>query len=214
MDVTNGAKTLLVLGATLVFVTAPIDVFASIEGANIKGIEGANVLGIEGANTRGIEGANVAGIEGANVLGIEGANVLGIEGANLLVGPVSAIDRRNGTFSALGQVVLASSQDLERIQLGRLVSVVGTIAGPGVIYADKVSVSDFPYVAGATEVLVIGMPSKVDTLSGRATLGGLVVDFTAGMHGGNNVAGRTWGFKGTQPNARGLMVADKFVASD
>ena len=186
-----------------------------IEGANALGIEGANILGIEGANALGIEGANILGIEGANVLGIEGANVTGIEGANtfeVLVGPVAAVNVELGSFSSLGQSIMTSDEMLNQLNIGDLVSVQGSVAGPGWLYADSITISADQYVAGATEVFVTGILSSIDASTGAATLGDLQVDYTSSLSTGSMPAGILWSFRGTQPGNRGMMLSDKVEA--
>ncbi|HEX5763972.1 MAG TPA: hypothetical protein VFY27_00250 [Woeseiaceae bacterium] len=88
----------------------------------------------------------------------------------------------------------------------------GTVAGPGYIYADRVTVSSEQYVPGATQVFVTGIPSVVDRNLGRVSMGSLVVDYTSSLAGGYPAAGAIWTFKGTQPNIRGLMVAGEAAA--
>ncbi len=199
MNVTESARACIALGATLVFVTAPPNAIAGIEGANAMGIEGANVLGIEGAN--------VLGIEGSNVLGIEGANVLGHESARILSGPVDFIDIEIGSFVSMGQTVAASREMLSDLRVGDLVTVEGSVMGPGWLYADRVSVSSERYVPGATEVFVTGMPTSVNRFTGQVEMGDLTVDYTASLAGGNLRPGTVWTFRGIQPNNRGVLVA-------
>ncbi len=202
MNMAKSAKAVFALGATLIVVT-PFSAYAGIEGSNTKGIEGSNVRGIEGSNTQGIEGSNIRGIEGSNIRGIEGSN--------LLFGPIDEVDVRAGTFVAMGQTVLFSART-EQLQVGAMVSVQGTLLGPGHIYADRVVVSSEQYVPGSTEVFVTGIPSAVDTALGRASIGGLEVDYTSSMSRGYPAAGSVWTFRGTQPNVRGLMVAEEAAA--
>ena len=188
MNMANSARAHCVLGATLILVTAPNVVFA------------------------GIEAGNVTGIEAGNVLGIEGGNVTGIEAGNVLIGPVDSIDSLNGLFDAMGQSVMASTDLLNQLSIGDLVSVEGSIVGPGLLYADSVTVSSEQYVAGATEVFVTGILSSIDASTGTATLGALRVDYTSSLSSGRAPSGVVWSFRGTQPGIRGVMISDRVQA--
>ncbi len=207
MIVAISAKARCVLGATLILVTAPNISNAGIEGGNVTGIEGANILGIEGANILGIEGGNVTGIEGANALGIEGGNIF-----HLLTGPLSNIDVDRNFVISLGQTIMVSADMLSQLSVGDLVTVEGTIAGPGLLYADAVTVSARQYVAGSTEVFVTGILSSVDASTGTAMLGELQVDYTSSLASGNSRNGVVWAFRGTQPNQKGVMLSDRVQA--
>ena len=183
MNVANSAKILGILGATLILVTAP----------NIS--------------NAGIEGGNVNGIEGANVLEIEGGNIF-----HLLTGPLSNIDVERNFVISLGQTIMVSADMLSQLSVGDLVTVEGTIAGPGLLYADVVTVSARQYVAGSTEVFVTGILSSVDTSKGTAMLGELQVDYTSSLASGNARGGVVWAFRGTQPNQKGVMLSDRVQA--
>jgi hypothetical protein len=182
---------------------------AGIDGANTAGIDGANALGIDGANTAGIDGANALGIDGANTAGIDGANALGIDGAVVLAGPVDSIDRINGVFGSMGQIVMASQNMLAGMSVGDFVSVAGSVVSPGWLYADDVSVSANSYVPGATEVLVTGMLSSVDLALGTAQMGGLTIDYTSSLSSSDAPSGPMWSFAGIRPETRGVMVSDR-----
>ena len=180
-----------------------------IDGGNVLGIDGGNVLGIDGGNVLGIDGGNVRGIDGGNVLGIDGGNVLGIDGGNVLAGPVDSIDRINGVFESMGQIVMASQGMLASMSVGDYVSVAGSIVSPGWLYADQVAVSAERYVPGATEVFVTGMLSSVDMARGTAQMGSLTIDYTPSLGYGQAPSGAMWSFGGTIPAARGVMLSDR-----
>jgi hypothetical protein len=69
-------------------------------------------------------------------------------------------------------------------------------------------------VPGATEVFVSGMLSSVDAAKGTARLGGLTIDYTAGLASGKAPAGMMWSFAGTRPAVDGLMISDSMGAID
>ena len=96
--------------------------------------------------------------------------------------------------------------------VGDLVSVEGSIVGPGLLYADSVTVSSEQYVAGATEVFVTGILSSIDASTGIATLGALRVDYTSSLTSGRSPSGVVWSFRGTQPGIRGVMISDQVQA--
>jgi hypothetical protein len=183
-----------------------------IDQADALGIDQADILGIDQADVLGIDQADILGIDQADVLGIDQADILGIDQADVLVGPIDSIDSLNGYFESMGQSVLASSDMLSLLSVGDLVSVQGSIVGPGLLYADSVEVSSELYVAGATEVYVTGILSSIDASTGTATLGTLRVDYTSSLASGRTPAGVVWSFRGTQPGSEGLMISDQVEA--
>ncbi|TDJ35080.1 MAG: hypothetical protein E2O61_09420 [Gammaproteobacteria bacterium] len=213
MIVAISARARRVLGATLILVTAPSLVYAGIEAGNVLGIEAGNVTGIEAGNVLGIEAGNVTGIEAGNVLGIEAGNVSGAEQlAIVLMGPIHSINSLEGVFASMGQSVMATPEMLNALNVGDLVTVHGSISGPGWLYADSVTVSAEQYVAGATEVFVSGILSSIDVSTGTAMLGSLTVDYTSSLGSGQMPAGAVWSFRGTQPVSRGVMLSDEVHA--
>ena len=147
------------------------------------------------------------------ILGIDQADTQGIISSTLvLVGAVESINNVNGTFRAVGQTVFANMRMLESLNVGDLVSVEGTIAGPGLLYADAVSVSPQQYVAGATEVFVTGVLSSGDVAAGTAMIGELQVDYTSSLASGDPQNGVVWSFRGTQPSQKGVMLSDRVQA--
>ncbi|MDH5619934.1 MAG: hypothetical protein OEZ11_15085, partial [Gammaproteobacteria bacterium] len=173
------------------------------------GISGGDTLGISGGDILGISGGDTLGISGGDSLGISGGDALGISGGDILAGPVDRIDAVNGVFESMGQIVMASRDALSRMNVGDFVSVQGSIAGPGWLYADVVSVSNTQYVPGATEVFVTGMLSAVDRAAGTAQMGALTIDYTASLGAGGAPADVVWSFAGTRPVSNGVMVSDR-----
>ncbi len=104
---------------------------------------------------------------------------------------------------------MASHQALAAMRVGDLVSVQGSVVGPGWLYADDVSVSDSLYVPGATEVFVTGMLSSVDRVAGTARIGGLTIDYTPSLGNGAAPSALMWSFAGTRPVADGMMISDR-----
>ena len=221
MTCARSARMLCILGATLIAHTLPIVAYGSGAGSRIRGIDQADVRGIDQADVLGIDQADVLGIDQADVLGIDQADMLGIDQADtqgiisstlVLVGVVESIDYVNGTFRAVGQIVFSNMSMLESLRVGDLVSVEGTIAGPGLLYADAVSVSPQQYVAGATEVFVTGVLSSRDVAAGTAMIGELQVDYTSSLASGDAQNGVVWTFRGTQPSQKGVMLSDRVQA--
>jgi hypothetical protein len=153
----------------------------------------------------------VLGITGADVAGITGADVLGITGADVLAGPVDSIDRTNGVFESMGQVVMASQSMLAGMNVGDYVSVDGSIVAPGWLYADDVFVSNELYVPGATEVLVSGMLTAVNSRQGTAQLGSLTIDYTPSLGSAEAPSRALWSFRGIIPSNRGVMISERSV---
>ncbi|MGB5256814.1 MAG: hypothetical protein WBN44_06135, partial [Woeseiaceae bacterium] len=162
-----------------------------------------------------ITGADLTSITGADVASITGADVASTtDTANgVLAGPVDSIDRINGVFESMGQIVMASQTMLAGMRVGDYVSVAGSVVSPGWLYADGVSVSPDRYVPGATEVFVTGLLSSIDRELGTAQIGGLTIDYTASLGSAGAPAGAVWSFKGIRPAERGVMLSDRSGAS-
>jgi hypothetical protein len=126
----------------------------------------------------------------------------------VLAGPVSSIDRINGVFESMGQIILASQSMLNSMRIGDYVSVDGSVVSGGWLYADNVSVFAESYVPGASPVFVTGIPSAMDPLTGRAQIGGLTIDYTPALSSGDLGIGLEMSFSGIQPVRRGLLISD------
>ena len=221
------ARVVMALGATLVAVTwselslagisggdtAGISGgdIAGISGGDTAGISGGDTLGISGGDALGISGGDTAGISGGDTLGISGGDALGISGGDriVLAGPVDSIDRINGVFMSMGQVVMASQGMLSRMQVGDYVSVAGSIISSGWLYADGINVSSQLYVPGSTQVFVAGILSSIDRMNGTAQMGGLTIDYTASLGRSNAPSQIFWSFLGTRPGTTGVMISDR-----
>ncbi|MDH3469476.1 MAG: hypothetical protein OES26_26930 [Gammaproteobacteria bacterium] len=202
----RSARELLPLGATLIAVVTSVPSYAGITGGDVLGITAGDVAGITAGDVLGITGGDVAGITAGDVLGITGGDI------RVLSGPVDSIDRTNGVFESLGQVVMASQGMLAGMSVGDYVSVEGSVVSPGWLYADQVYVSAERYVPGATEVFVTGMLSSIDLASGTAKMGSLTIDYTPSLGRGHAPSGAMWSFSGTIPAVRGVMLSDRTIS--
>ena len=180
-----------------------------IDANDSLGIDANDALGIDANDSLGIDANDALGIDANDNLGIDANDTLGIDAGDILAGPVDRIDAVNGVFESMGQIVMASRDALSRMNVGDFVSVQGSIAGPGWLYADVVSVSNTQYVPGATEVFVTGMLSAVDRAAGTAQMGALTIDYTASLGAGGAPADVVWSFAGTRPVSNGVMVSDR-----
>ena len=212
----KSAKACVALGATLVAFANPVIAAdssgntAGIDGTGIAGIDGTGAAGIDGTGINGIDGTGAAGIDGTGILGIDGTGAAGIDGTGmLLAGPIDSIDRINGVFESMGQVVMASQDMLSSMRVGDFVTVGGTAISSGWYYADTVSVSDQSYVPGATKVFISGLMSSVDFMNGTAQMGDLTIDYTASLGSGAAPSGATWSFHGTRPSLGGSMISTR-----
>ena len=184
---------------------------AGIDGGGIAGIDGGGAAGIDGGGIAGIDGGGIAGIDGGGITGIDGGGIAGIDGGGVLAGPIDRIDHVNGVFESMGQIVLASQDMLAGMNVGDFVTVEGSVVSPGWLYADTLDVAGTPYVPGATEVLVTGMMSSIDRLAGTAQIGGLTIDYTPSLAGGEAPSGAMWSFTGIRPTADGAMLSDRSI---
>jgi hypothetical protein len=101
---------------------------------------------------------------------------------------------------------------ISSLNVNDYVSVQGSVAGPGLLYADSITVSAEQYVPGASEVFVTGILSSIDASTGTATLGDLQVDYTSSLSSGRAPGGVLWSFRGTQPANQGVMLSDEVEA--
>ncbi len=190
---------------------------AGIDANGILGIDANGVAGIDANGILGIDANGVAGIDANGILGIDANGVAGIDangtsrfgGSSIMTGPVDSIDRINGVFESMGQIVLASQSMLSGMQVGDYVSVEGSPISSGWYYADNVSVSSQSYIPGATEVFISGMMSSIDSMEGTAQMGGLTIDYTSSLGSSTAPSGDMWSFRGTQPSMGGAMISDR-----
>ena len=106
---------------------------------------------------------------------------------------------------------MASQSMLAGMNVGDFVSVEGSVVSPGWLYADTLDVSATPYVPGATQVFVSGMLSSVDRMAGTARIGGLTIDYTQSLAGGETPSGMMWSFAGIRPTSDGAMLSDRSI---
>ena len=183
---------------------------AGIDGSSTAGIDGSSATGIDGSSISGIDGSSISGIDGSSITGIDGSSISGIDGSSVLISaPVDSIDRINGVFESMGQIVLASQSMLQSMQVGDYVTVAGSVVSSGWYYADAVEVSDQSYVPGATEVFVAGLVSSVDKGNGTAQLGDLTIDYTSSLGSGDAPSDVMWSFHGTRPSQDGKMISHR-----
>ena len=181
---------------------------AGIDGTGVLGIDGTGIAGIDGTGVLGIDGTGIAGIDGTGVAGIDGTGVAGIDGTGvILAGPVDSIDKINGVFESMGQVVMASYSMLSGMQVGDFVAVQGTVISSGWYFADNVSVSNQLYVPGSTEVFISGMLSSINRMDGTAQMGRLTIDYTSSLGSSDAPSGDMWTFRGTRPSMGGTMLS-------
>ena len=224
---TKSARAVLVLGATLIVATWAGQAVAGISGGDTAGISGGDVLGISGGDTAGISGGDIIGISGGDTAGISGGDILGISGGDtagisggdilgisggdsaVLAGPVESIDHANGVFGSMGQVVMASQDMLSNLRLGDFVTVQGSVVSSGWYYADALSVSENAYVAGSTEVFLVGLLSSINQSNGTAQMGDLTIDYTMSLGRDLAPSGEMWAFRGIRPSFDGLLISDR-----
>ena len=212
----------------------------AIDSGGVRGIDSGGLRAIDSGGLRGIDSGGLRAIDsgGSRLFDISSGSVLEIDsggihrlgsdrsqtfeidsggvrgidsgGAHLLSGPITSVDRLNQTFTSLGQVVFASRDMIASVSPGDYVAVVGTVAGPGTVYADEVGVYAQRYIPGASAVYIAGMLSDIDPSVGLAEIGSLQIDYTAGLSRGVQPSGHVAGFLGVQPTPGGPVVATGF----
>jgi len=125
---------------------------------------------------------------------------------------VESLNFREGTFTSLGQRVFAPAKVLSQLGLGDYVAVRGNISGAGIIDAQSVELTGKRYIPGASEVVVTGIPTSIDTRFGIALIGGLQVDYTASLGGpAFEGFGAAITVIGTQPALGGKMLGNRVL---
>ena len=127
----------------------------------------------------------------------------------MLAGPVESVSLDRGYFFALGQKVYAELLVLEVLEKGDYVGVAGAVFDSGEIVASNVVRTSVQYVAGATEIFVTGLPSRVDYRRGTATIGELTMDYTMSDQSQLDVVPAAITVFGTQPTSGGIMLTTK-----
>ena len=179
------------------------------KSAKVRVTLGATLVAVAMPVLADVQVGSVTGIDGGAIAGIDGGAIYGIDGGAVLAGPVTSVDRMNGVFESMGQIIMASQSMLTGIRVGDYVSVDGSIVSPGWLYADAVSVSANRYVPGSTEVFVSGMLSSINARNGTARMGNLTIDYTSSLGSSDAPSGLMWTFLGTQPSTRGVMISDR-----
>ena len=202
---TKSARVVLTLGATLAVMSAQS--MAAVSGSSVSGIDAGGTLGIDAGGIQGIDAGGIQGIDAGGIQGIDAGGVL-------LAGPVDGIDRINGVFESMGQIVMASQDMLSGMQVGDYITVEGSLITSGWYYADAVEVSDQLYVAGSTEVFVAGLISSLNTANGTAQMGDLTIDYTPSLGGSDAPSDELWSFHGTRPSQSGNMISHRTAGAD
>ena len=140
----------------------------------------------------------------------------GIIGGDLeVLGVVETSEPASATVTVLGQTVRltadtrVTSESGAALAKGALVAVYGKINTDGTITASQVSVQANEYVAGATSLYVRGVVKSVNASLARATVGGLSVDFSSSLAGGNSSisVGSVAEFSGLQTSSSTLYAS-------
>jgi len=151
--------------------------------------------------------ASIAFVATSAVAGISGgASQTAKNDQLLLVGPVEAIKERESIVVVLGQKLPLRS--VGRVEVGETVAVFGAVRADGTITVARVQHEGL-YVPGATSVLLTGTVQKINSLTGRAIVGGVSVDTTAltSIDQTRTIAvGTVVQVAGTQPAFGGLIL--------
>jgi hypothetical protein len=111
----------------------------------------------------------------------------------------------------MGQTVFASPTSLNGLKSGDYVGVAGELVGAGEIAAADVLNFQTQYVAGASDVIVSGIPTAVDSRIGQVSIGGLKADYTQALSGKFEGIGGAVTMVGTQPVDGGKMLSRKVL---
>jgi hypothetical protein len=198
MDITSGGALDITSGGAM-----------DITSGGALDITSGGALDITSGGALDITSGGALDITSGGVLDITSGGTLDITsgGQHLLSGPVSTIDRPAGTFESLGQTVWVGQAMLGNLSVGDYVAVVGSVVGPGNIYADRIGEYGNGYVAGASEVLVAGIPSNVNSSIAELTLGNLAIDYSPALANGSPLGAPIIEFRGIQPEIGGKLIS-------
>ena len=101
-------------------------------------------------------------------------------------GPIDSLDAKAATVSVMGRTLAfaRSGNAFSSIQQSLAggssvqITVFAKLTVNGALKTAGVALDSTPYVSGASEVVAAGRVSKLDVSSGRATVGGVVIDYT------------------------------------
>jgi hypothetical protein len=147
------------------------------------------------------------------VVGLSGHAQAGTTGNEslMLLGPVEAVDAKNGIAIVVGQKVLL--RNLKRPSIGSSVAVFGSVNLDGSVVASAITSAGL-YVSGASPLVITGIVRAFDPSIGRVTIGKSVIDFSAALSTGafpDLRVGDLAQVGGTQPTTLGLVLASQVV---
>ena len=131
----------------------------------------------------------------------------------LLSGPVESVDRSTKTVIVLGHHL--TILDSSRILPGHKVNVFGKVGADGLTKAEFVQDTNI-YAGSGDTVVVTGRVNAVDRSTGRVTIDGASVDYTALLSGSSFTApsvGAAVRVIGTQPAGKGVILASEVIAA-
>ncbi|HEU4623268.1 MAG TPA: hypothetical protein VFS52_00810, partial [Steroidobacteraceae bacterium] len=162
-------------------------------------MKGRYLWGVVAAIAFAASDPTIAGISG-------GAFARSTDAPLVLLGPVEAINQREGVVVVLGQRLPA--RVVGHVEVGQTVAVFGTFDSRGVINVLGVQRQGL-YVPGATSIVLTGVVQKVVPALGRATVGGVNVDLVSlvPLEQSEGIAvGSLVQVAGIQPVAGGLIL--------
>jgi len=125
----------------------------------------------------------------------------------LMSGPVEAVDHTANVVTVLGHKI--SLLNTSQIALGQRVNVFGLISSNGTSKPTLVQ-STGTYVGGGDNVVLVGRITAIDSLLGRVSVDGAIVDYTSLLSSTTAyqpALGANVRILGTQPAAKGLVLA-------
>jgi hypothetical protein len=149
---------------------------------------------IIGGDARAIIGGDLrkakspSAIIGGDARAIIGGDVMSrFAPKTIVVGPLEMVSVAKRQLTVLGQTYQAGTSGVaalaDMVAAGRsvVVSVAGSISSTGQVRAESVSLMPADYVSGVTQVMIVGRVTAVDASIGKATIGGVSVDYTTAL---------------------------------
>jgi hypothetical protein len=133
------------------------------------------------------------------------------------------VDAKSGTIQVLGRTyqLPTSSKTFALIEQassgGRLVqvAVVAKLGNDGAMKEASLKILPDEYVAGVSEVITSGRIKSVDSATGKAVVGGSLVDFVSllSTHPVTLTKGDVAILRGTQPTLGGVVLVNRLIGS-
>ena len=197
-------------GGVAAITTGGVDAITTggVNAITTGGVAAITTGGINAITTGGVAAITTGGVSAITTGGVDAITTGGVRsGCLMLAGPVTSLDIGGGSFESMGQTVYAEPSAIAGLQVGDYIGVGGAVIGAGEIAGGTVLRFNTPYIAGASDVIVSGIPTSVNSHNGEVSVGQLTADYTQALSGTYQGIGGVVTLVGTQPVDGGKMLS-------